>query len=345
VKSLTAVKARRQPAAPSLESLLESKLVGQAEAVRSIVPFVEMFRANLSPEGRPAGVFLLIGPTGTGKTRTVEALASALHGSEKNLLRIDCGEFQMEHEVAKLIGAPPGYLGHRETQPMLTQAKLNSVASEQCGLSILLLDEIEKAAPSLTRLLLGVLDKGVLRLGDNTTVNFERTIIFLTSNLGARAMRKAIEPDFGFAKGLNAPNAVKASRKLLESIGLHAVKRKFSPEFVNRIDSVVTYQPLDRAALERILDLLITGAQEHLDQRLGPRSFHLVIPPRTRRMLLEQGTSSEFGARELKRTIHRRIMQPLAAMVSRGEIPAGATVTIGSEANECRILVDGALAA
>ena len=160
-----------------------------------------MYRAGLGPEGRPAGVFLLLGPTGTGKTRTVEALADALHGSEKNLVRVDCGEFQMEHEIAKLIGAPPGYLGHRETPPMLTQQKLGAVTSEGSKLALVLFDEIEKAAPSMTRLLLGVLDKAVLRLGDNTSVNFERTLIFLTSNLGASAMRKEVLPDFGFGAG------------------------------------------------------------------------------------------------------------------------------------------------
>ncbi len=140
-----------------------------------IVPYVQMHRAGLAAEGRPVGVFLLLGPTGTGKTRTVEALADALHGSEKSMLKVDCGEFQMEHEVAKLIGAPPGYLGHRETQPMLTQQKLSGVTSENSNLSLVLFDEIEKAAPSMTRLLLGVLDKAVLRLGDNTSVNFERS--------------------------------------------------------------------------------------------------------------------------------------------------------------------------
>src|SRR6202023_2203592 len=143
-------------------------------------------------------VFLLLGPTGTGKTKTVEALAEVLHGSEKNLLKVDCGEFQMEHEAARLIAAPSGYLRHRETQPMLTQKKLNSVTSEKCNLSLVLFDEIEKAAPSMTRLLLGVLDKGVLRLGDNSTVNFEKSLVFLTSNLGAREMLREISPEFGF---------------------------------------------------------------------------------------------------------------------------------------------------
>src|SRR5579864_4769775 len=216
--------------AEDLTRLLSQKVVGQPAATRVIVPYIQMFQAGLAPEGRPVGVFLLLGPTGTGKTKTIEALADVLHGSEKNLLKVDCGEFQMEHEVAKLIGAPPGYLGHRETQPILTQQKLNSVTSEKSPLSIVLFDEIEKAAASMTRLLLGVLDKAALRLGDNTTVNFERALIFLTSNLGAEAMRKEIAPDFGFEAMVGGDNP---HRKKLDAIGLGAVKRKFSPEFVN----------------------------------------------------------------------------------------------------------------
>ena len=157
----------------------------------------------------------MLGPTGTGKTKTVEALADVLHGSEKNVLKVDCGEFQMEHEVAKLIGAPPGYLGHRETQPMLTQQKLNSVTSEKCSLSLVLFDEIEKAAPSMTRLLLGVLDKGLLRLGDNSTVNFEKSLVFLTSNLGAREMLREINPDFGF-QSVKTPRADGPHRQAAE---------------------------------------------------------------------------------------------------------------------------------
>src|SRR5579863_4379000 len=191
----------RKPSVDPVEDLttvLSQRVVGQPNATRVIVPYIQMFQAGLAPEGRPVGVFLLLGPTGTGKTKTVEALAEVLHGSEKNVLKVDCGEFQMEHEVAKLIGAPPGYLGHRETQPMLTQQKLNAVTSEKCSLSLVLFDEIEKAALSMTRLLLGVLDKGTLRLGDNSVVNFEKSLLFLTSNLGAREMMRELNPDFGF---------------------------------------------------------------------------------------------------------------------------------------------------
>jgi len=284
-----------------------------------------MHEAGLAPEGRPVGVFLLLGPTGTGKTRTVEVLAQALHGSEKSLLRVDCGEFQMEHEVAKLIGAPPGYLGHRETQPMLSQQKLNGVTSDKCSLSLVLFDEIEKAAPSMTRLLLGVLDKAVLRLGDNTTVSFERTIIFLTSNLGAEKMRQELRPDFGFE---TMAGGRRDSAKKLEGIGMNAVRRKFSPEFVNRIDSVITYQPLGAKALAIIVDQQIEALEQHIAHRLMERAFGLIVGDSARAFLLRKGTSDEYGARELKRVILRHLTQPLAAMVAKGAILPGDVVRV-----------------
>src|SRR5580692_1887470 len=307
------------------------RLVGQPAAIAAVVPYVEMYRARLTPEGRPAGVFLLLGPTGTGKTKTVEALADVLHASPKKLLKVDCGEFQMEHEVAKLLGAPPGYLGHRETQPLLTQQKVNGVSSDACDLSIVLFDEIEKAAASVARLLLGVLDKAVLRLGDNTTVNFEKSMIFLTSNLGARAMHRELNPDFGFEPLVAAPGSgVGSSRSgnftKLQSIGMTALRRNFSPEFMNRIDAVVTYQPLSPEALAAILDAHVQDLQEHLDRRLGLNTFRLEVPGRTRRFLLERGTSSEYGARELKRTIQRQLIQPLASLIAAGEIAPGARI-------------------
>lgn len=307
------------------------RVVGQEHAIAEIAPYVQMHAAGLAPDGRPAGVFLLLGPTGTGKTRTVEALADVLHGSEKHLLRVDCGEFQMDHEVAKLVGAPPGYLGHRETPPMLSQQKLSSVASEGCGLSLVLFDEIEKAAPSMTRLLLGILDKAVLRLGDNTSVNFERTMIFLTSNVGSEQIRNEVAPAFGL-EGLAARAGIGAASagqdEKLERVGSRAAKRRFPPEFMNRIDAVITYHPLDREALEAIVDQQIALLQEHIDRRLGNRAFSLEVQQCARQFLLEAGTSSEYGARELKRTILRSVTQPLARLVANGEISPGSCVRI-----------------
>ncbi len=323
---------RKQAADPveDLTAVLSQKVVGQPTATRVIVPYIQMFQAGLAPEGRPVGVFLLLGPTGTGKTKTIEALAEVLHGSAKNLLKVDCGEFQMEHEVAKLIGAPPGYLGHRETQPMLTQQKLNSVTSEKNSISLVLFDEIEKAAPSMTRLLLGVLDKGILRLGDNSTVNFEKSLVFLTSNLGAREMMREINPDFGFQSAGHAERSDLTSK--LQNIALVAVRKRFSPEFVNRIDCIITYQPLTQESLAVILDQQIVDLQAHVNTRLGNRSFTLDVPFETRQFLLRKGTSSEYGARELNRTIHRYLTQPLATLVATNQVGPGARVRV--EINE-----------
>ena len=319
----------KQPASESgrdLITLLSQKVVGQASVMKSIVPYIHMWQAGLAPEGRPAGVFLLLGPTGTGKTRTVEAIAEILHGSSKNLLKVDCGEFQMEHEVSKLIGSPPGYLGHRETPARLTQEQLTHATTPGCDLSLVLFDEIEKAAPSLTRLLLGILDKAELRLGDNTTVNFEKTLIFFTSNLGAMEMMKEIQPDFGFQAGIPR-NRAEVSGKI-HNVALSAVRKRFSPEFINRIDTVVTYQPLDADALMTILDQHIEELQKHVNTRLGDSCFTIDVSDASRQFLLEKGTSTEYGARELKRTLHRQITQPLATMVAEGKIEAGGIVKV-----------------
>jgi CheY-like chemotaxis protein len=329
-----------QPAAgPSdLVTLLAQKVVGQSAATKAIVPYVYMYQSGLAPEGRPAGVFLLLGPTGTGKTKTVEAIAELLHGDEKKILKIDCGEFQMEHETAKLVGAPPGYLGHRETTPLLTQQQLTEVTSHDCDLALVLFDEIEKAAHSITKLLLGILDKGILRLGDNTTVDFEKSLIFFTSNLGAREMMKEINPNIGFQSA--TPKSQTDLTTRLESIALGAVRKRFSPEFVNRIDAVVTYNPLDAEAIEIILEHDLRALQDHVNLRLGDRYFSIEITQGAKQFLLSKGISREYGARELKRTIHRQLTQPLATMVARGEILPGAQVSVSvNDASESLSIV------
>jgi ATP-dependent Clp protease ATP-binding subunit ClpA len=243
----------------------------------------------------------------------------------------------MDHEVAKLVGAPPGYLGHRETQPLLSQARINSVSSEKSALSILLFDEIEKAAPSMMRMLLGILDRGILRLGDNNLVNLERTMIFMTSNLGADKMQKELVPTMGFSP-VETNEAKGPGSKRLESIGLAAAKKKFSPEFMNRIDATIAYQPLDDKALTQILNLQIDNIQHHVDLRLGARSFELELTAKLKRFLLDKGTSIEYGARELKRTIQRFVLQPLAGVINKGQIPPGALVEMDLKNGE-KILI------
>ncbi|MDZ4797443.1 MAG: AAA family ATPase [Bryobacteraceae bacterium] len=301
------------------------RVIGQDHAMRAIAPYIEMYSSGLGPEGRPAGVFLLLGPTGTGKTLTVEALAETIHGSRRNLLRIDCGEYQLDHEVAKLIGAPPGYLGHRETHPVLTQARLASVTSEFSSLSLVLFDEVEKAAPSMTRLMLGMLDKAQLRLGDNNVVNFERTLIFMTSNVGAHKMARTLSPGMGFQGG---PRTLSQVGARLDSVAMRAARRAFAPEFLNRIDETLTYQPLSPQVLETILDIQLEEFQQHLNHRLGARAFRIEVPAKVRRCLLERGCSIEYGAREIRRAVHRHVAQPVARIVVSGLYRPGGVVRI-----------------
>jgi ATP-dependent Clp protease ATP-binding subunit ClpA len=287
-------------------------IIGQDHVIDKITPYVVRAMAKLNSPGRPLGVFFLMGPTGTGKTRTAETLAEVLHGSEKTLLRVDCGEFQNDHEVAKLLGAPPGYLGHRETQPMITQAKLTGATSDASQISIVLFDEIEKAANSLWRALLGVLDKGQLRLGDNTVVNFENTIVFMSSNLGAKDISEMLSGGYGFSKISEHQQSTDINFKSIEKIGVAALKKKFPPEFPNRLDEIVTYYPLTDAHIREITRIELTKIRTHILLALGKKSFHLTFGDDTLDFLTKTGTSIQYGARELKRAITRHIMNPLA---------------------------------
>jgi len=309
-----------------LDALLASKVVGQPTALEAIIPSIHLHRSGLAPEGRPVGVFLLLGPTGTGKTRTVEAIAEVLHRSPKAMLRIDCGEFQSDHEIAKLIGAPPGYVGHLDGKPRLSAQSLEEVKSDECDLSLVLFDEIEKATPAMAPLLLSILDRGILTLGDGETVDFGDSLVFMTSNLGAREMMEVMKGGVGFDTGVAANPA--ALRERLESIGLRAVRKYFPPEFVNRIDAIVTYRPLDPASVVAILEHHIHELQQHVHTRLGARSFEIEVAPAARYFMIDKGTSLQHGARELRRVIHKHLTQPLAVMVAEAEILPGATVTV-----------------
>lgn len=311
-----------------LEAQLNAKLVGQSDAVAKIIPYIEMYRAGLNPRSRPAGIFMLLGPTGTGKSLTIEALAEVLHGDSKSFLRINCGEYTQDHEVAKLIGAPPGYLGHRETTPALTQLKLAGVSSDRCSLALVLLDEIEKASPAFQRIFLSVLDKGELRLGDGSVVNFEKTLVFMTSNAGGREITDGIT---GRGMGLPMPGVPLK----FESSGLAALRRKFSPEFHNRIDEIVTYRTLGRAEMSRILDLEWDKLQRLINDRRSDKpygGFPIEMEESVAEYLLDKGTSPQYGARELKRLIHRECVMAITRLVRESE-PAGAIVVVKLNGN------------
>ncbi len=317
---------RRSNDAQDFDAALRRKIVGQDPAIEKVTEIYQMFLAGLNPPSRPIGNLLFLGPTGSGKTRVVEAMAEALFGDSKACIKIDCAEFQHSHEIAKLIGSPPGYLGHRETHPLLTQEALNQWHTERLRLSLLLFDEIEKASDSLWQLLLGILDKATLTLGDNRRVDLSQCVIIMTSNLGAGEMNELIHGSMGFAQKPPSIDA-KLDDKITRT-AQDAAKRKFSPEFMNRIDKIVVFKMLKPEHLQRILEIELGMVQQRILQATGNSQFVFSCTPRVKRFLLDEGTDLKYGARHLKRAIERYIVFPLANLVATGQVKLGDYVRI-----------------
>jgi ATP-dependent Clp protease ATP-binding subunit ClpB len=317
---------RRSNDAKEFDSALRRKIVGQDQAVEKVVEIYQMFLAGLNPPGRPVGNLLFLGPTGSGKTRVVEALAESLFGDARACIKIDCAEFQHSHEIAKLIGSPPGYLGHRETHPLLTQEALNQWHSDKLKLSILLFDEIEKASDSLWQLLLGILDKATLTLGDNRRVDLSQCIIIMTSNLGAGEMTGLVDGGMGFATQAAAVDA-KLDEKISRT-AIEAARRKFTPEFMNRIDKVVVFKTLREEHLSQILEIELGMVQQRILQGAGANQFVFTCTSKVKDFLLKEGTDPRYGARHLKRAIERNIVFPLANLVATGQVKLGDFVRI-----------------
>jgi len=314
--------------ATQLETGLRRMIVGQDEAIQQIVNIYQMHLTGMNPPGRPIGNFLFLGPTGSGKTRIVEATAEVLLKNPRSVIKIDCAEFQHSHEIAKLIGSPPGYLGHRETHPLLSQEVLNQHHTETIKLSFVLFDEIEKASDALWNLLLGILDKGILTLGDNRKVDFSRAMIFMTSNLGASEMSAIMSPKLGFNVGqVNAATLAgvtdeKMSGKLARS-GMEAAKRKFTPEFMNRLDKIVTFQPLGAEQLKKILDIELNLVQQRIFNAPAERAFVFTVSDNSKDYLLTEGTDMKYGARHLKRAIERLLVQPMSNLIATDQVRGG----------------------
>ena len=314
--------------ATQLETGLRRMIVGQDEAIQQIVNIYQMHLTGMNPPGRPIGNFLFLGPTGSGKTRIVEATAEVLLKNPRSVIKIDCAEFQHSHEIAKLIGSPPGYLGHRETHPLLSQEVLNQHHTETIKLSFVLFDEIEKASDALWNLLLGILDKGVLTLGDNRKVDFSRAMIFMTSNLGASEMSAIMSPKLGFHVGqVNAATMAgetdeKMTGKLARS-GMEAARRKFTPEFMNRLDKIVTFQPLGSEQLKRILEIELNLVQQRIFNAPAERAFVFTLSDNSKDYLLTEGTDMKYGARHLKRAIERLLVQPMSNLIATDQVRGG----------------------
>ena len=320
---------RRSAEATKFETALRHKVVGQDHAIQSLVEIYQMFLAGLNPPGRPIGNLLFLGPTGSGKTRIVEAMAESLFGDSRAFLKIDCAEFQHSHEIAKLVGSPPGYLGHRETHPMLAQERLDQWHTQKLKLSILLFDEIEKASDSLWLLLLGILDKGVLTLGDNRRVDLSQCIIVMTSNLGASEMSKLSDGGFGFTR-TNKTFDLSIDEKLNRT-AVEAARRKFAPEFMNRIDKVVVFKTLRPEQLRNILEIELGMVAQRILNAFTGREFLFYCTQPVKEILLEQGTDSKYGARHLKRVIERTLVLPLANLASTAQIGLGDCIRIDVE--------------
>ena len=317
---------RRSNDAREFESALRRRIVGQDQAVEKVVEIYQMFLAGLNPPGRPVGNLLFLGPTGSGKTRVVEAMAESLFGDSHACIKIDCAEFQHSHEIAKLIGSPPGYLGHRETHPLLTQEALNQWHTEKLKLSILLFDEIEKASDSLWQLLLGILDKATLTLGDNRRVDLSQCIIIMTSNLGAGEMCNLVDGGLGFAQ---KPKEVDASfDEKINRTAVDAARRKFTPEFMNRIDKSVVFRTLRSEHLQQILEIELGMVQQRILMASAANQFVFSCTPKVKSFLLHEGTDPKYGARHLKRAIERHVVFQLANLVATGQVKLGDFIRI-----------------
>jgi len=272
------------------------------------------------------GNLLFLGPTGAGKTRVVEATAEVLFGDPRAVIKVDCAEFQHSHEIAKLIGSPPGYLGHRETHPLITQEALAQYHTDKLKISFLLFDEIEKASDALWQLLLGILDKATLTLGDNRRVDLSQTMIFMTSNLGGGEITELMNGGLGFAPVVRPESRPKLDEKV-ERSATEAAKRKFAPEFMNRIDKVVVFHPLRSQQLEQILEIELGMVQQRVLETAKGR-FLFRVTQSARDFLLREGTDLKYGARHLKRAIERYVVYPLASLLATNQVSLGDVISI-----------------
>jgi len=329
--------------AAQLESGLQRLIVGQDEAIQQIVNIYQMHLTGMAPPGRPIGNFLFLGPTGSGKTRIVEATAEILLKNPRAVIKIDCAEFQHSHEIAKLIGSPPGYLGHRETHPLLSQEVLNQFHTDTMKLSFVLFDEIEKASDALWNLLLGILDKATLTLGDNRKVDFSRAMVFMTSNLGAAEMQAMLSPKLGFGvaeakeRGANGQVDEKMTSKLAKT-GIEAARRKFTPEFVNRLDKIVSFQPLGTEQLKKILDIELNLVQQRIFNASAEKAFVFTLSDSSKDYLLAEGTDLKYGARHLKRAIERHLIQPMSNLIATDQVRGGDWVRVDFDPNSRMLL-------
>ena len=291
-----------------LEEILHRRIVGQEEAVTAVCRAIRLGRTGLSDPRRPVGSFLFLGPTGVGKTELCRALAEAVYGDEKALIRVDMSEYMEKHAASRLIGAPPGYVGHDEGGWLTDRVRRRPW-------SVVLFDEVEKAHGDVLNLLLQILEDGVLTDAGNRKTDFRNAIVVLTSNVGAEALRTGGAP-MGFS---GREDRAAARYEGIRERAVEAARRTFRPELLNRIDELIVFRPLNKAEMETIA----AGMLEQIGERLRAQGIELAVEPEALDRLAELGYDPRYGARPLRRCLRERVEDPLAELLIRGEIAPG----------------------
>jgi ATP-dependent Clp protease ATP-binding subunit ClpB len=316
---------RQSYKAQALASRFSLRIVGQTEATTALSSVLEKFQSGFYDRTKPIASLLFLGPTGVGKTGVGEAFAEGLFGDPKKMLKVDCAEFQHSHEIAKLVGSPPGYLGHRETHPFFTNASVlaarsGTAHSELMPFTIIMFDEIEKASDSLWNLLLGILDKGTLTTGANEVVDLTSTVIIMTSNVGSAEL--ADESAIGFTGSTK-----ERSESQMKEIAMAAARSKFKPEFLNRLDKVIMFKTLTPSDLDSILSLELEKLWDRIASH-SPVQFEFQVSPSGLRQILKEGYDRRYNARNLKRTIDQHVATPLGRLVATGQVLPSDTIIV-----------------
>lgn len=317
---------KRGPRAEKLLADLKSHVIGQVAAVDEVVQAFIRSVAGLGPERKPQGIFLLAGPTGTGKTHLVETFSNLIAGC--NPLRIDCAEYQHSHETAKLIGSPPGYLGHRETKSILSNENIKKHSDPESGIAVILLDEVDKAHPNMMDLFLGAFDYGKIKLGDNSEVDLSKTFIFMTSNQGANSLQEVLDPRWGLGRFAPRNESEIALRAANSAEG--ATLKGLRPEMMNRLDKILVFSPLTQDEIAQVLEIELRGSARKLARA---SNLEVVLEPSARELIARLGYDPKYNARHLKRNLERLLERPVANLLVSGQLPANARIAAKAAAS------------